>query len=167
MTLCLNGSTPSFQSMIPVSWWQYARMRPAYPDGKKPISIPKGIHPPSLISVSKLLRVLSCLIKTQCPRVQYPVRGGNKYRNLALLVGGVSKIETMYYAHESRGTQIWERLRWRFPAKTEKYRPDFSLERAPHINKPETVKKIFKVRMGNLVAGSRWVPDTNFDFWHA
>jgi hypothetical protein len=26
-----------------------------------------------------------------------------------------------------------------FPAKTEKYRPDFSSERAPHINKPETV----------------------------
>jgi hypothetical protein len=25
--------------------------------------------------------------------------------------------------------------------KTEKYRPDFSSDRAPHINKPETVKK--------------------------
>jgi hypothetical protein len=30
----------------------------------------------------------------------------NKYRNLALQVGGVSKIETIKYAHESRGTQI-------------------------------------------------------------
>jgi hypothetical protein len=32
--------------------------------------------------------------------------GGNKYRNLALQLGGVSKIETISYAHESRGTQI-------------------------------------------------------------
>jgi hypothetical protein len=31
---------------------------------------------------------------------------GKKYRNLALKVGGVSKIETINYAHESRGTQI-------------------------------------------------------------
>jgi hypothetical protein len=28
------------------------------------------------------------------------------YRNLALQVGGVSKIETIKYTHESRGTQI-------------------------------------------------------------
>jgi hypothetical protein len=32
--------------------------------------------------------------------------GGNKYRNLALHVGGVSKIEAINYAHESCGTQI-------------------------------------------------------------
>jgi hypothetical protein len=36
----------------------------------------------------------------------YLVPGGNKYRNLALLVGGVSKIETINYTHESLGTQI-------------------------------------------------------------
>jgi hypothetical protein len=30
--------------------------------------------------------------------------GANKYRNLALQVGGLSKIETITYAHESRGT---------------------------------------------------------------
>jgi hypothetical protein len=36
------------------------------------------------------------------------------------------------------------------PEKTEKYRPDFSSERAPHINKPETVKKIIKERMGEI-----------------
>jgi hypothetical protein len=30
----------------------------------------------------------------------------DKYRNLALLVGGVSKLETIKYAHEFRGTQI-------------------------------------------------------------
>jgi hypothetical protein len=35
----------------------------------------------------------------------YPVPGGNKYRNLALQVGGASKIETIKYAHESCGTQ--------------------------------------------------------------
>jgi hypothetical protein len=28
-----------------------------------------------------------------------PVAGGNKYRNLALQVGGVSKIETIQYAN--------------------------------------------------------------------
>jgi hypothetical protein len=31
------------------------------------------------------------------------VPGGNKYRNLVIHVGGVSKIETIKYAHESRG----------------------------------------------------------------
>jgi hypothetical protein len=35
-----------------------------------------------------------------------PVPGGNKYIILPLLVGGVSKVETLNYAHESRGTQI-------------------------------------------------------------
>jgi hypothetical protein len=54
-------------------------------------------------------------------------------------LGGVSKIETIKYVHESNGTQIWERLRWRCPAKTVNYRPDFSSERAPHINKSATV----------------------------
>jgi hypothetical protein len=34
------------------------------------------------------------------------VLGENKYRNLALQVGGVSKIETIKYVHESCGTQI-------------------------------------------------------------
>jgi hypothetical protein len=33
------------------------------------------------------------------------ITGGNKYRNLALQVGGVSKTETVKHAHESRGTQ--------------------------------------------------------------
>jgi hypothetical protein len=44
--------------------------------------------------------------------LDYPVPGGNKYRNLALQVGGGSKIETIKYAHESRGTQTRESLRW-------------------------------------------------------
>jgi hypothetical protein len=47
-------------------------------------------------------------------------------------LGGVSKIEKIKHAHESCGTQIC-------PAKTENYRPNFSSERAPHINKHATV----------------------------
>jgi hypothetical protein len=45
---------------------------------------------------------------TQCPGVKLgvPVPEGNKCRNLELQVEGVSKIETIKYAHESRGTQI-------------------------------------------------------------
>jgi hypothetical protein len=39
-----------------------------------------------------------------------PVPGGNKYRNLALQVGGVSKIDTIKYVHESRGTRNRETL---------------------------------------------------------
>jgi ABC-type dipeptide/oligopeptide/nickel transport system ATPase component len=36
----------------------------------------------------------------------YSVPGGNKYRNLALQKGGVSKIETMNYPHEFSGTHL-------------------------------------------------------------
>jgi hypothetical protein len=93
-----------------------------------------------------------------------PVPGGYKYRNLALQVGGVSKIETIKYSHESSGTQIRQIVRWRGPEKTEKYRPDFSSKRAPHINKTENVKKIIKEKMGKkLVTYPRWVPDTKTD----
>jgi hypothetical protein len=44
----------------------------------------------------------------QCPGVYlgYFVPGGYKYRNQTFQVGGVSKIETIKYAHEFRGTQI-------------------------------------------------------------
>jgi hypothetical protein len=34
--------------------------------------------------------------------------------------------------------------------KTEKYRLDFSSERAPHINKPKSVKKIIEEGMGKI-----------------
>jgi hypothetical protein len=50
-------------------------------------------------------------------------------------------METINYAHESRGIQISERLHWRCPAKTENYRSDFSSERAPHINTLAIVKR--------------------------
>jgi hypothetical protein len=46
-------------------------------------------------------------------------------------------------------------MRWRCPAKTGKCRPDFSSERAPHINKIETVKKIMKERIGKSCGGSK------------
>jgi hypothetical protein len=54
------------------------------------------------VIICKLIR------QTKCPGVKlgYPVPGGNKYKNLALQIGGVSKIEKINYAHESRGTQI-------------------------------------------------------------
>jgi hypothetical protein len=35
-----------------------------------------------------------------------PCSWRNKYRSLALLDGGVSKIETINYTHESRGTDL-------------------------------------------------------------
>jgi hypothetical protein len=43
------------------------------------------------------------------------------YRNLALQVGGGSKLEGINYVHEPRGTQIYERLRWLCPAKNQNY----------------------------------------------
>jgi hypothetical protein len=36
----------------------------------------------------------------------HPVPGGNKYRDLALQVGGVSRIGTIKYGLESRGTVL-------------------------------------------------------------
>jgi hypothetical protein len=36
----------------------------------------------------------------------YLVPGENNYRNMVLLAGGVTKIETINYAHESQGAQI-------------------------------------------------------------
>jgi hypothetical protein len=45
---------------------------------------------------------------TQCPGVYlgYPVPGGYKYGNVALQVGGVSRIGTIKYGLESRGTAL-------------------------------------------------------------
>jgi hypothetical protein len=54
---------------------------------------------------------------------------------------GELKIETINYAHESRGTQTWKRLRWRCSVKIKNYRPDLSSERAPHINKSVNCQK--------------------------
>jgi hypothetical protein len=78
--------------------------------------------------------------QTQFPGVYlgHPVPGGYKYRDLALL-GGVSRIGTIKYGLESRGTQTRARLRWRGPAATVNYRPVLLSERALQNYKPTTV----------------------------
>jgi hypothetical protein len=69
----------------------------------------------------------------------HPVPGGYNYGDLALQVRGVSRIGTIKYGVESRGTQNRARLRWRGPAATVKYRPVLSLGRVLQNNKPATV----------------------------
>jgi hypothetical protein len=61
----------------------------------------------------------------------------------------------IYYSPDSPSSLITESLRWRCQTKTENYRPDFSSERAPHFNKPETVKIIIKERRGKIGRGSQ------------
>jgi hypothetical protein len=51
-----------------------------------------------------------------------------KYGDLALQVGGVSRIGTIKYGLESRGTQARAGLRWREPAATVNYRPENGLK---------------------------------------
>jgi hypothetical protein len=69
----------------------------------------------------------------------HPVLGGYKYGDLALQFGGVSRIGTIKYGLESRGTQTRTEQRWRGPAPTVNYRPVLSSERALQNNKPTTV----------------------------
>jgi hypothetical protein len=59
---------------------------------------------------------------------------------VALKVRGFSKFETKQYGHESHGTQTRERLSWRYPATTGKYRTDLSSETASLVNKPVNVE---------------------------
>jgi hypothetical protein len=69
----------------------------------------------------------------------HPVPGGYKYGDLALQVGGVSRIGTIKYGLESRGTQTRAGLLWRGPAATVNYRPGLSSERElQQNNKPAT-----------------------------
>jgi hypothetical protein len=77
---------------------------------------------------------------TQCPGVYlgHPVPGAYKYGDLALQVGGVSRIGTIICGLESRGTQTRAELRRRGPAATVYYRPVLSSERALQNNKPAT-----------------------------
>jgi hypothetical protein len=80
-----------------------------------------------------------------------PVPGGHKYRNLVLHVEGVSKIETIKYAHESRGTQVSERL----PGKNWKLQTRLLIrEGAPH-KKPRNCLKIIKETMWKTGRGSQ------------
>jgi hypothetical protein len=59
---------------------------------------------------------------TQCPGVyrDHSVPGGCKYRDLALQVGGVSRIWKIKYGLESRRTQTRAGLHWQVPAATVK-----------------------------------------------
>jgi hypothetical protein len=56
-----------------------------------------------------------------------PVPGGSKYRNLAFQVVGVSKIETIKYVHESRGTgcsgDVRKKLKSTDPTSRQRGRP--------------------------------------------
>jgi hypothetical protein len=64
---------------------------------------------------------------------------GYKYVDLALQVGGVSRIGSIKYGLESRGTQNRAGLHWGGLAATVNYRPVLSSERALQNNKPATV----------------------------
>jgi hypothetical protein len=79
----------------------------------------------------------------QCPGVYlgHPVPGGYKYGDLALQVGGVSRIRTTKYGLESRETQMRAGLRRRGQAATVNYRSVFSSERALQNNKPKLSKR--------------------------
>jgi hypothetical protein len=81
---------------------------------------------------------------TQCPGYNWATQFLGKINTETWPLGGI-KMETLKYARESRGTQTWERLRWRFPARTENYRPDFSSEMAPISTNPQ-LSKIIKER---------------------
>jgi hypothetical protein len=68
----------------------------------------------------------------------YPVPGGNKYRNLALLVGGVSKIETINYAAVGLGSE--KGCTGDARQKLKSTDPTSHQRGHPHIKKPKTVK---------------------------
>jgi hypothetical protein len=65
---------------------------------------------------------------------------------------GVSRIGTIKYGLESRGTQTREGLRWQGQAATVNYRPILSSERASQNNKPQLPKENFK-KKEKLVMG--------------
>jgi hypothetical protein len=58
---------------------------------------------------------------------------------VALQIAGISRIETIKYGLESRGTQTRAGPRWREPAATVNYISVLSSERALQNNKPATV----------------------------
>jgi hypothetical protein len=82
---------------------------------------------------------------------------------MALQVAGVSRIETIKYGLESRGTQKREGLRWRGPAETVNYRSILSTERALQKRNSQLSKENFKEKK-KLVTGLRWGPDTKTDW---
>jgi hypothetical protein len=84
--------------------------------------------------------------------VCYPVPGGNKYRILALQVGGVTKIETIKYAHEFCRSEedctgdAWQKL---------KTTDQTSHQRGCSISTNPQLYKIIKERRGKIGLGSQ------------
>jgi hypothetical protein len=76
--------------------------------------------------------------RRQCPVVYlgHPVPEGYKYRDLALQVGGVSRIGKIKYGLYFRGTQTPAGLRWRGSEATVNFRTVLASERALQNNKP-------------------------------
>jgi hypothetical protein len=83
---------------------------------------------------------------------RHPVPGGYKHGDLALQVGGVSRIGTIKYGLESLGTQTSSNSKLQI-------RPLVRAPRAPQITHPKLSKGHFKEKE-KLVAGPRWVPNT-------
>jgi hypothetical protein len=74
----------------------------------------------------------------------------NKYRNLALQVGGVSKIETIIYAHESRGTSDLRKASLAMCSKKCKLQERLLVrEGAPH-QQTRNCLKIIKEKRGKI-----------------
>jgi hypothetical protein len=81
----------------------------------------------------------------------HPIPGAYKYGDLALQVGGVSRIETIKYGFESRGTQTRAGLRWRGAAATLNYRAILTSERAPYRKKNKAIvtKEMIRIKSGH------------------
>jgi hypothetical protein len=87
------------------------------------------------------------LKRRQLGQSSYPrVEAGSNTSTVTLrVVGGKEKgslkCETVKYGHESQGTRTQERLCWQGPVAIANDIPVLSSERAPHINKPATVRQ--------------------------
>jgi hypothetical protein len=95
-----------------------------------------------------LLRCKSKLsTRNKLPIYKTMLKHAQRYNWATLFLGeintgtwGFSKIETNY-AHESRGTQIWERLRWRCPIKLKSTDPTSRQRGCPTSTNPRLLKK--------------------------
>jgi hypothetical protein len=97
---------------------------------------------------------------TQRPGVYvgHPDPGGYKYGDLALQVGGVSRIGTIKYGLESSGTQTRAGLRWRGPAATVNERPIFSSERLPQfLQSAHRCLRLLALRVGHALPLGRFL----------
>jgi hypothetical protein len=92
----------------------------------------------------------------------YPVLGRNKYRNLALQVGGVSKIELNILMSPSgfkfeKGCTGDARQKLKTTHTTSRQRG------RPTSTNPQLSKNNLREKTKKSVAGSRWEPDTKRD----